>query len=134
SAVGQRHVLRLGHLHRDRLELPEVRRAAQLAPARADAVEHARGVAGADLAHLDPRAELAGEVTHEFAEIDALLAAEVDGHAALARRHLDVHHLHGQTTRAREAPAGDDGRLLAPSLVAILGVLVLGGAAGPAGV
>src|SRR5919109_1207498 len=52
--VGERHVLRLGHLHRDRLELAQGRGAAELPPARSDTVEHAGGVTGADLAHLDP--------------------------------------------------------------------------------
>src|SRR2546422_9516055 len=79
--------------------------------------------------HLDARAELASEVAHEVAEVHALLAAEVDGHPALARRHLDVHDLHRQAARARELAAGDDGRLLAMPLPAVFARVLLGGQA-----
>src|SRR5436190_393740 len=61
--VRQGQVLRLRHPHRDRLEPPEVGRAAELAPARPDAVQDLGRVARADLPHLDPRAELAREVS-----------------------------------------------------------------------
>src|SRR6266508_3079825 len=93
AAVGQRHVLRLGHLHGDRLELLQMRRAAELPAAGADAVHHTGGVARANLAHLDPRVELVGEVADEVAEVDAVLGVEVHGHPALGAVQLDVHHL-----------------------------------------
>src|SRR5207247_5898621 len=62
--VRQRHLLRLGHLHRDRLELAQVRGAAELAPAWPDAVHDLRRVARADLAHLDAGVELARSEEH----------------------------------------------------------------------
>ena len=71
-----------------------------------------RGVAGADLAHLDAGAELAGEVPHQVAEVDALLGVEVHG-ARRARGHLDVDDLHHQTPAARDPLAGLDRPLLA---------------------
>src|SRR4026207_527833 len=58
-AVGQRHVLRPGPLHRGRGALAQVRRAAQLTAARPDPVEQLGGVARADLALLDAGVELA---------------------------------------------------------------------------
>src|SRR5262249_47681171 len=127
--VGQRHVLRLGHLHRDRLELSQIRRAAELPAPPPHAVEHPGGVAGADLSHLDARAELAREIAHELAEIDALLAAEVHSHPALPGRHLDVHDLHDQIARARQPLAGEDGRLLPTPLLAVIARLLVGGEA-----
>jgi hypothetical protein len=48
----------VGHLHRDRIELPEVRRAAELPPTRPDAVEHAQrffhASADAEVVHRHP--------------------------------------------------------------------------------
>src|SRR5262249_6810192 len=71
-------VLLLGHLDRDRLERLQERRAAQRAPAGAVAADHLGFVADADLAHLDPRAEFAGELAHQLAEIDAAVGGEVE--------------------------------------------------------
>ena len=127
AAVGQRHVLRLGHLHRDRLELLQVRRAAELAAAGADAVHHPRGVAGADLPHLDARAELAGEIAHEVAEVDAVLGVEVHGHPPLGPVQLDVDHLQRHLPAAGQPLGGGDGPLLAVAAVPVLARLRLRG-------
>src|SRR5262249_57931589 len=54
-AVGQRHVLGLGHADRDRLELPEVARAAELPPAGADALLGPCDSPAAHLSHSPPR-------------------------------------------------------------------------------
>src|SRR5581483_12410814 len=72
-AVVERDVLRLGHLHRDRIEPPEGARAAELPPARTDPVLHPGHVAGPDLPHLDARVELPGELAHQLAEVDPAL-------------------------------------------------------------
>src|SRR5207244_12462046 len=72
--------------------------------------------------HLDARAELAGEVAHEIAEVHALLGVEVDGGAPGPRRELDVHHLDGEPVVAGLVFAGDDGALLAlPALAPLVG-------------
>src|SRR5207245_798836 len=59
AVVGQRHVLGLVHLHRDRIDASQGRRAAELAAARPDAVQDVRPVPRADLAHLAPQPRLA---------------------------------------------------------------------------
>src|SRR5262245_40373046 len=61
----EREVLLLGHLDRDRVEFPQPRRAAKLAATRADRAHELGFVAGADLLHLDPHAQLLGDVTHQ---------------------------------------------------------------------
>src|SRR3989449_4691659 len=118
--VGERHVLGLRHPHGDRLEAPEVGRAAELAAARPDAVHELGRVARADLAHLDPRVELACDVADQLAEVDAVLGIEVDGDTARRRLHLDVHHLHREPSSARQLLAGDDRPLLALAALAVL--------------
>src|SRR5205807_1979284 len=124
--VRERHVLRLRHLHGDRLELSQMRAAAELPAARADAVEQTRGVARADLPHLHARAELAREVADELTEIDALVGAEEHGHAARGRMDLDVDDLHREVALPREALCGEDPALLALAPLAILARFVVG--------
>src|SRR5439155_4473204 len=119
AVVGQRHVLGLGHLHRDGIEAPQVRRAAELAAARPDAVHDLRRVTRADLAHLDPRPELARQIAHEVAEVDPLLGVEVHGRPARHRVHLDVDHLHHEAAAARDPLAGDDRALFALAALAV---------------
>src|SRR5207244_3107370 len=123
--VGERHVLGLRHPHRDRLEAPEVRRAAELAPARPDAVHELGRVARADLAHLDPRVELAREVADQLAKVDALVGVEIDGHAARRGLHLDVHDLELEPAPARHLLAGADRARLALAALAVLAHLRL---------
>ena len=94
----EREVLILRHLDRDGRELRQERRAAELAPARADAAHHLGLVAHAHLAHLDARVNAAREVAHEVAEIDALLGREVERRAVAATVQLDAEHLDGQVS------------------------------------
>jgi hypothetical protein len=129
AGIGQRHVLGLGHLHRDRLELPEMGRAAELAAAGADAVHDPRGVTSADLAHLDARVELAGELADELAEVDAILGVEVDGHPPLGAVHLDVDDLQLHAAAMGQALGRGDRALLALPAVAIVPGLRLRGRA-----
>src|SRR6266536_1677434 len=84
-AVRERHVLGLGHLDGDRVEVLEIGRAAELAAARADAVHELGGIAGADLPHLDAGVELVREVPHEVAKVHALLRAEENGDPTMTR-------------------------------------------------
>src|SRR5438067_6768847 len=129
AAVGERHVLRLGHLHGDRLELAQVGRAAELAAAGADAVHDARRVAGADLAHLDARAELAREIAHQLAEVDPVLGVEVHGDPAIGAVYLHVDHLDGQGASVGQLLGGSHRALLALPAVAVLTLLDGGGRA-----
>src|SRR6202034_4036255 len=71
-----RQVLVLGHPDRDRLEVLEERRAAQVPPARADAALQPGLVARADLLQLDPGAHPRGQVADERAEVDPVRGAE----------------------------------------------------------
>src|SRR5262249_42202995 len=98
----------------------------ELAAARPNAVQDLRGVARADLAHLDPRAQLARQVAHQVAEVDSLLGVEVHGRPAGDRVYLDVDHLHQEAATAREALAGRDRALLALAALAIRARLLVG--------
>src|SRR5690606_13328731 len=93
----QREVLILRHFDRDRDEVPEEARAAELAAADADAADELRLVAGADLLQLDAGLESRRELLDEIAEVDPagrrevdddLVAAELD--VALEDRHLEL--------------------------------------------
>jgi len=59
-------------------------------------LEHARGVARA-IWRISIRAELAGEVAHEIAEVDAPLLKQTV--TRRCRRHLDVHHFMARPQR-----------------------------------
>jgi len=66
----ERQLLVFRHLDRDRLEVAQEGRAAQLLAARADAANRARLVAHPDLAHLDARAEFVRQVLDKIPEVD----------------------------------------------------------------
>src|SRR5690606_22224999 len=74
----EREPLVLRELQAHGLELPQPRRAAELAPAPPDAAEQRRLVADADLSQLDPGAEGACQITDQLPEIDPALRGEVD--------------------------------------------------------
>ena len=126
-AVRERHVLGLGHLHRDRVEVLEIGRAAELAAAGADAVHELGRVTGADLPHLDARVELVGEVPHEIPEVHAFLGAEEDGDPAMTRVDLHVHDLELEPAATRAASAGLGVPELALTAIAPLRRLRIGG-------
>src|SRR5499427_360422 len=104
-SVRERHVLGLGHLDGDGIEALQIRRAAELATAGADAIHELGGVARPDLAHLDAGVELVSEVADEIAEVHALLRAEEHGNAAMARIDLHVHDLEPEPAPPCAAPA-----------------------------
>src|SRR5215469_16460930 len=104
-AARERHVLGLGHLDGDGIEALQIRRAAELPAAGADAIHELGGVARPDLAHLDAGVELVGEVADEIAEVHALLRAEEHGDAAMAWIDLHVHDLEPEPAPPRAAPA-----------------------------
>src|SRR5262245_62995700 len=103
-AIRERHVLGLGHLDGDGIEALQIRRAAELPAAGADAIHELGGVARSDLAHLDAGVELVSEVADEIAEVHALLRAEEHGDAAMARIDLHVHDLEPEPASLRAAP------------------------------
>src|SRR3989338_2087629 len=76
------------------------------------------GGARGDLAHLDPRVELAREVAHELAEVHALLGVERDHHPAHVGGHLDVHDLHREPAAPRQLLGHRDRALLALAALA----------------
>ena len=92
----ERKVLLLGHLDGDRVEIVEERFAAHGAAARAEPAEHPRLVAHADLAQLDARVEMPGQILDQLAEVHALVRREVKDHLAAVERVLHVHELHVQ--------------------------------------
>src|SRR5215471_4437790 len=105
-AVRERHVLARRPLDGNGIEALQIRRAAELSAAGADAIHELGGVARSDLAHLDAGVELMGEVADEIAEVHALLRAEEHGDAAMARIDLHVHDLEPEPAAARAPPAG----------------------------
>src|SRR5215813_5450430 len=128
-AIRERHVLGLGHLDGDGIEALQIRRAAELPAAGADAIHELGGVARSDLAHLDAGVELVSEVADEIAEVHALLRAEEHGDPAMARIDLHVHDLEPEPAAARAPPAGLGVTQLALAALVPLCGLGLGGAA-----
>src|SRR6185369_4042781 len=90
----QRQSLLLRHLHRYRLKLAQPRGAAELPAAGADAPDHLRLVARADLLHLDARVQRLREIADELAKIDATLRAKVEDRLARVEEVLHLHELH----------------------------------------
>src|SRR5437764_4241119 len=115
----EREPLLLHHLDGDGLELPEPRRAAELAPADAEPAGHLGLVARPDLLHLHARAERLRERARQLAKIHPILGEEVEGRLRPVERPLRLDELH------REATAADvlEGR--AVRLALALEVLVL---------
>src|SRR5690606_1827437 len=90
----ERESLVLGELQADGLELAQPGRAAQLAAAATHATQECGLVPYTDLLELDARAERAGEVANQLAEVDAPLCREVDRQrvaAGLPLRFADLH-------------------------------------------
>src|SRR5437868_435404 len=109
-------LLLLHHLDRDRLEGLQERRAAERPAAGAVAAVHLRFVADADLPHLDPRAELRGELAHELPEVDAALRREIEDQLRAVERLLDARELHAEPALA-DLEERDPVRLLLAVLV-----------------
>src|SRR5262249_50000016 len=93
-------ILLLPHLDGARLDRLQERRAAQRPPAPAVAPVHLRLVAHADLAHLDARAELRGELAHEFPEIDAAVGREIEDQLRAVEGLFDARELHPEAALA----------------------------------
>src|SRR5258706_9552180 len=103
----------LGHLERDRLELPEPRGTAELAAAGAHASDPSRLVANADLPKLDPRAENGSQILDQLPEIDPLLGGEEERDAISIPLEFAVHQLHVQGAVSHPVPALDVDALIA---------------------
>src|SRR6185503_12881001 len=74
----QAEILLLRHLDRNWLEGSEPRRTAQRTPARAVTADHLGFVSHANLPHLNPRAELRGELANQFSEINPGVGGEIE--------------------------------------------------------
>ena len=92
----QAEVLLLGHLDRHRLERLQPGRAAERTAAGAVAAEHPRFVSYADLAHLDPRPEVRGEVAHQLPEIDPAFSRVIEDQPRAVEQLFDAGQLHRQ--------------------------------------
>ena len=93
----ERHGLHLRHLRRDGLKVVQELTAAVRAAADADAAEHLRLIAHADLAQLDAVAEHGGEILDQLAEINTPVGREEEHGLVALEAALDVHKLHIQT-------------------------------------
>ena len=92
----ERQALLLRHLHRHRLELAQPGRAAQLAPARADAADTLVS-SRAPICFISMRVwSASAEVADEVAEVEPLLGGEEEGHPAAVERALDLDQLDRQ--------------------------------------
>ena len=90
----EREVLLLGHADAHRVEARGETTAAELLAAVAVAADDGGLLAHADLAHVDAHVELAREITHELAEVHAVLGGEVADGLLLVEEELDAHGLH----------------------------------------
>ena len=93
----ERHGLHLRHLRRDGLKVVQKLAAAVRTAADADAAEHLRLVAHADLAQLDAVAEHGGEILDQLAEVNTPVGREEEHSLVALEAALDVHELHIQT-------------------------------------
>ena len=84
--------MQLSHSHADRLERFEEDLTADLSSAGFVVSQQAGFVAGSDLAHLDTRAILLGEVLDHRAEVDALGCGEIENDSLAAQRAFALHH------------------------------------------
>ena len=87
-------VLVLCHFDRNRREFAQPGVAAQRPAAAPDAAEQLRLVADADLPELDARAENAGQVLHELAEINPSVGREIEENLAVVKGVLRLDELH----------------------------------------
>ncbi len=96
----ERQALLLRHFHRDRVELRQPRRAAQLAAARPNGADHLRLIPGADLFHLDARVQHVREVTDELPEVDPLFRRKAEDDLRPVEDTLGLDELHFQAELA----------------------------------
>lgn len=92
----QGEALLLGHFDGNGLEVLQKTAAAKRLAANAQAAQHARLVAHADLAQLDAGAEGARQIFYQVPEIDAAVGREVKQDLGAVQRVLHVHQLHIQ--------------------------------------
>ena len=114
----ERKVLVLGHVDGDRMEVVEVGRAAQLTAAAAEAADHLRLVAHADLAQLDTGAEHAGEILDQLAEVYAAVRSEVEQQLVHVERAFRGHEVHFQAA-VLDLSLADEKRLVRALAVAL---------------
>ena len=114
----ERKVLVLGHVDGDRVKVVEVGRAAQLSAAAAEAADHLRLVAHADLAQLDTGAEHAGKILDQLAEVYAAVRGEVEQQLVHVERAFRGHKVHFELSVLNFALA-DEKRLVRALAVAL---------------
>ena len=114
----ERQVLVLRHVDGHRVEIVQIRAAAQLAPAGAQPADHLGLVAHADLAQFNARAEHAGKVLDQLAEVHAPVRGKVKQHFTHVKRAFRGHKVHFQTALLDLALAHDK-RLVRTPLVAL---------------
>ena len=90
-------------------EVLQPRRAAQLAPAHADAADAAGLLAQGNLTHLDAHAELVGEAANELAEVDPVFGRVVEQGAGAVGLVLHVAELHAQAQLAHHSAGPEHG-------------------------
>ena len=114
----ERKVLVLGQVDGDRMKVVEVGRAAQLTAAAAEAADHLRLVAHADLAQLDTGAEHAGQILDQLAEVYAAVRSEVEQQLVHVERAFRGHEVHFQTA-VLDLSLADEKRLVRALAVAL---------------
>ena len=100
------------------MEVVEVGRAAQLTAAAAEAADHLRLVAHADLAQLDTGAEHAGEIFDQLAEVYAAVRGEVEQQLVHVERAFRGHEVHFQAA-VLDLSLADEKRLVRALAVAL---------------
>ena len=104
----ERQILILRHIDRNRMEVLQIRAAAQLTPASAQTADHLRFVAHADLPQLDARAEHAGQILDQLAEVHATVGGEVKQHFVHVERAFRRDQIHFQPALFDLALADDE--------------------------
>ena len=114
----ERQVLILCHIDGDRMEIIEIRAAAQLAAAAAQTADHLCLIAHADLAQLNTGAEHARKVLNQLAEVHTTVCGEVKQQLVHVKGAFRGDKVHFQTA-VLDLLLADDKRLVGTLFVAL---------------
>ena len=123
----QAEVLRLGHLDGHRLEIVQELAAAERAAADAEAADHLRLVAHADLPQLDAGAQHGGEALDQLAEVDAAVGREEEQDLAAVKGIFRRDELHFQPEVGDLLLADVHGALFAAAVLGVDALVLLRG-------
>ena len=104
----EREALLLGHANGNGVEITAHPAAAQLLAAVAQATDHARSIAHANLAHVHAHMELACQAAHKLAEVDTFLSLEEEDGLLAVEQKLHLYRMHVGVGFLHQVPKRDE--------------------------